>query len=155
LLFFQTSSTVDDAFQNFQQFTADFKKKFTTISDFSKKFDSFKVNNDRVVSLNAKNKAGEIFGQTIFSDMDPADFKKTYLNFNVQDANKTIAAVNNNNDIQNKIAALKAQIDALTKGIAEVSRCTISNSLRWKKSKKLGCRPFSLRLENYWRSEPN
>jgi len=81
-----------DPFAQFQQYITSFNKSFASMTDFTSTFLSFEKNLLTIASLNAAN-ANNTFGHTQFSDMEPADFKKQYLSFSVDQASLNKAKV--------------------------------------------------------------
>ncbi|MCQ2819728.1 MAG: C1 family peptidase [archaeon] len=82
------SSKFDDErlFKDFQEYMVKYNKNYSTAEEMLKRFEIFKQNKKRTLLLSAipKSKTGARFGENKFSDMTEEEFKKRYLNLDIE-----------------------------------------------------------------------
>jgi len=67
-------------FEAFRSFMHRFSKQYETDTEWNKRFSIFKANMALIADLNEQN-GSPAFGVTKFSDLEPSEFKRMYLNY--------------------------------------------------------------------------
>ena len=70
-------------FKQFNKFVLKYEKKYSSIEEFTARFQTFSANLEKMSSYSLTRKSTHKIGVTKFSDLTPQEFKRTYLNLQI------------------------------------------------------------------------